>query len=114
MSEWQEAGSSTDEMWDKLKPIEGLYVQKKENVGKNSSNIYVLEVGDKKVGVWGSTVIDSKMEQVPLSVIVRFESLGEATSKAGAKYNDFRVQFKVAPFKEVGADDVRREMDTEE
>ena len=63
---WREVNPDTEDMWDceKDKTIQGVYVAKKENVGENNSNVYVLNVGDKKVGVWGSVVLDSRFEQI--------------------------------------------------
>lgn len=100
MDEWQEANSSTDEAWDGLKTIEGQYINKKTNVGPNSSNMYVLNVNGKSVGVWGSTVIDSKFESVPVGVIVKIEPQGLAKGKSGKEYKDYKVFFKAAPFQE--------------
>lgn len=101
MSEWQEVNTSTDETWDGKGSIEGLYTSKKTGVGPNSSNMYILKVKDKVTGVWGSTVLDSKFETIPLNVLVKIESAGMAESKGGKSYKDYRVFFKGAPYQEV-------------
>ena len=70
--------------------IEGRYVEKKTGVGKNNSNVYVLEVGTAKVGVWGSTVLDTKFANVAIGKMVAIEYLGEAQSKQGGRsYKDY-------------------------
>ena len=47
--------------------VEGRYVAKSENVGRNKSNVYVVETEDgKKIGVWGSTVLDSKFQKIAI------------------------------------------------
>ena len=93
----------TDAMWpEKGKRlsvgdgIEGRYVAKKENIGKFKSNIYVLEVNGERVGVWGSTVLDSKFEQVAIGKMVAIEYTGERESKKGnGQYSDFKFGFGV-------------------
>lgn len=94
---FKEAGAS-GKSWDGEKPVRGIYSAKKTNVGKHSSNVYVLEKDGLEVDVWGSTVLDSKFENIPINSDVMVESLGEATSKTGSKYKDYRVYFK-APVK---------------
>jgi hypothetical protein len=73
--------------------IEGVYVSKKENVGANSSNVYVLKTDEGElVGVWGSTVIDAKFENIALNTEVAIEFVGMKTPKKGGKqYKDFFV-----------------------
>ena len=72
--------------------IEGRYVSKKENVGPNKSTIYVLETPDgKKIGVWGSTVIDSKFENIAVGKMVAIEYVGDKKGKTGSEYHDFKV-----------------------
>jgi len=90
--------AATDKMWfDKENPvkvgqtIEGRYVAKNEGVGANKSNIYVLEVGEERVGVWGSTVLDTKFSQIAEGKMVGIEYLGEVTGKSNRAYKDFWV-----------------------
>jgi hypothetical protein len=92
-----------DQDWDRMWPekdqplkegdsIEGLYVQKVENYGSNHSNVYILEVGDERIGVWGSTVIDEHMKDVALETEVGIEYAGMAKSqKSGKEYKKFIV-----------------------
>jgi len=93
--EWVEATGGSGESWDKLEPVQGIYLRKKENVGRNKSNMYVLKVEDKEISVWGSAVIDGSMGDVPIGSEVRIEPLGEAVGKTGVKYNNFKVMFRI-------------------
>ena len=102
---WEEVSPDTHDMWDfrTKKTIQGVYVAKKENVGENDSNIYVLNVGDEKVGVWGSAVLDGRFEQIAIGSEVKIEYLGKKTGeKGGREYHNFIVYRRPAPFQEVG------------
>lgn len=97
------AASSTDKMWpakDQIlkegDSIEGRYVAKKENVGTNNSNIYYLDVDGERVGVWGSTVLDTKFSQIAIGKMVAIEYLGKKQfEKGGRSYHDFKVGFGI-------------------
>ena len=93
MSEWKEVQESS-EMWDLKKPIEGIYKSMKTNIGKHKSNVYMISTGDELVGVWGSTVLDSKFEQVDVGSEVRIEYLGLGKTDDGTEYKTFRLQYK--------------------
>ncbi len=61
---FKEVGNELPEIWKPEKEgdfIVGIYKQKKERVGKNNSNLYVLDQGQKLMSVWGSTVLDDLM-----------------------------------------------------
>ena len=105
MSDWIETGTTGD-TWKPEKEgdtIQGVYKAKKENVGINESNIYVIQVEgvETTTGVWGSTVLDSRMEEVPIGSIVKIEFTGHEKGKGPKPYKTFRVWFKEAPLKEV-------------
>ena len=100
---WQEAGGASDEVW---KPenagdeLIGKLVRRRENVGANSSNMYYLEQeaanGEKLViAVWGSTVLDTKFDEIPLQAQVKIEYLGTVKGKGPKPYKDFKVLYKV-------------------
>lgn len=97
-----EAGSSTGETWkpeNKGDTIQGLYTAKKENVGVNNSNIYLIHVDgqDEPTSVWGSTVLDTKFQEISIGAEVKIEFLGKVRSKAPQPYKDFKVLYKPAP-----------------
>jgi hypothetical protein len=88
--------------------IEGEYLAKQSDVGSHKSNVYVLEVEGERVGVWGSTVIDARMDEVAIGAMVGFEYLGMRKGK-NADYKDFMVAVaddgEVKLDEEVGAAD---------
>ena len=102
---WEEVNPATQDTWDfRNQPtIQGIYTGKREKVGPNDSNLYALEVKGEKIGVWGSTVLDTHFDQIPIGSEVRIEYLGKAKAeKSGREYHDFKVLKRPAPFKEVG------------
>lgn len=57
--------------------IEGVYLQKKPDVGPNKSNIYVIDCVDGiKRSVWGLTVLDDKMSYVKEGDTIRITYKG--------------------------------------
>lgn len=80
--------------------VQGWFVEKKEEVGPNRSNIYKLKVRKQDgtygfLGVWGTTVLDPKMDLVPLGAEVRITYLGKKPTRTGAgkPYANFTVEF---------------------
>lgn len=99
-SKYRSSDDRTDRNWPEKgvdltegDSIEGLYISKKENVGANSSNVYVLRTPEGElVGVWGSTVIDAKFENIKVNTEVAIEFVGMKKPKSGGKpYKDFFV-----------------------
>ena len=70
--------------------VEGRYIEKKTGVGKHKSNVYVLESNGKKIGVLGSTVLDSKFENIAIGKMVAIAYAGEKEGKNGM-YHDFKM-----------------------
>ncbi len=100
MSEWKTAGNAGDS-WkpeNKGDTVQGIYKAKKENVGINSSNVYMLQVKgvDDLVSVWGSTVLDTKFEEIETGSEVRIEYLGDVKGKGPKPYKDFKVDYRDA------------------
>ena len=97
---WEEVGNSGEsETWDKTGTLIGVFKRHKTNVGPNESNVYEIEAtvdGEPKLySVWGSSVLDSKFEQIDVGSIVKIEALGKAKSpKTGRTYNDFKISVK--------------------
>jgi hypothetical protein len=72
--------------------IEGVYTGKQTNVGPHGSNLYSLKQKDGTViSVWGSTALDSKMQNVGEGDQIKIEFLGEKKGKSGSTYKDFAV-----------------------
>lgn len=101
--DWQEVGNSGESItWDKIGTLIGTYKRMKTNVGPNESNVYELEVKDgeetQTYSIWGSSVINTKFEQIEVGSMVKIEALGTATSpKTGRTYNDFKILVKPVP-----------------
>ena len=80
--------------------IEGLYIEKNGNIGVNNATIHILENETKtKIGIWGSTVLDRKLEKVPFGTEIKVVYLGRKPSekRAGKEYHDFQVFKGVNP-----------------
>lgn len=88
------AGQGGDS-WDKKGELHGHYYQQKSDVGVHNSKVYmILDMEtDKPVQVWGSTVLDTKFQEIPLGSEVWIECLGETTGKRGSKYVDYTVDY---------------------
>lgn len=101
MTEWITVGDSNSTTWDRKEPVQGVFVNMRTDVGPYKSNMYTLKTKDGEVDVWGSTVLDSKFEQVPRGAEVRIEFLGLAEGKSGEEYADYKFQYREVPFKDV-------------
>lgn len=100
--EWKEASAENAESWDRKKQIEGKYIKKQSNVGPNESMVYTLKTKDGEIGVWGSTVLDTKFSYIPINSEVRIDPPTTVKSdKTGREYQDYKVMFKEPEFEEV-------------
>jgi hypothetical protein len=78
----------------------GIYLGKKEDVGPNNSVIYEFKVDGETKGVWGSTVLDTRLGTLEEGMEVRIIYKGKATSeKTKRTYHDFDI-FKREAVKE--------------
>lgn len=96
MGKWDEAiEAGSGDMWDQTGVIEGVYIARRENVGPNNSNVYLIRTEEGDKGVWGSTVLDGKFDDIPLNceVQVEFTGMSEKAGKFGKHYKEFRVRF---------------------
>lgn len=101
MTEWITVGDSNSTTWDRKEPVQGVFVNMQTHVGPHKRNIYTLKTKDGEVDVWGSTVLDSKFEQVPRGSEVRIEFLGMAEGKSGLEYADYKFQYREVPMQDV-------------
>lgn len=62
--------------------IEGVLVQKQNDVGVNKSMLYSIETPKGVKNVWGSTILDSRMTFVKVGekLKITYKGLGEAKS----------------------------------
>jgi ASC-1-like (ASCH) protein len=116
MSEWQEINAGAQTYWDRKEPVQGVLVSVKPESGQYNTKLYVLEAkGGAHVGVNGTAVLDSKLDQVKVGTEVRIEPLGEAKSeKTGRTYQDFKVLTREVPFAEVTTESTKDEIALED
>lgn len=95
-----EAGSGSGDTWkpeNEGDTLVGTLKAIKTNVGQNDSNVYVFEEvadAEEDVSVWGSAVLDSKFEEIPVGSRVKIEFLGRVKGKGPQPYKDFKVLYK--------------------
>src|SRR3990167_9375780 len=93
---WKSVKGETNfnQVWDfDLEPvIEGKLLEKKENVGPSESNMYEVETAKGIFSVWGTTVLDNRIEIIPVGSLVKIMYKGRKTNpKNGRSFKDFEV-----------------------
>ena len=63
--------------------IEGIVVNKQEDVGINNSKLYSIETQEGVKNVWGSAILDSRMVLVSIGQKVKITYKGVAEAKQG-------------------------------
>lgn len=111
----------SDDKWVKLdssaptweyteeKEFIGVFVEKREHIGPNDSNLYMFEnEKDHKLwGVWGSAVLDTRFKNLKVGEEVKIEYKGKTKSeKTGRSFHDFDV-WHAKPVMEKIEDDVK-------
>lgn len=96
LDNWEEVSPQTDivPVWDykKDKEIVGIYKTALTNIGPNKSNMYHLETENGVVGVWGTSLLDSRFAQISLGSKVKLVYEGFAKSdKTGRNYHNFKT-----------------------
>jgi hypothetical protein len=103
MSEWIDVERETenkekDNIWEPEtvgESIQGIYIEKEENVGQFKSKMYFLKTEEGEKKIWGSTVLDNLMGKVPLGSEVRIIYQGKQPSKSGRQpWKDYKVQYR--------------------
>ena len=71
----------------------GTYIGKKEHVGENDSTVYTIDCLGEIKDVWGSTVLDIRMQAVKIGEDVKLVYLGQLPSekRKGKTYHNFDV-----------------------
>lgn len=72
--------------------VEGILIVKKENVGPNESNAYYLEKDNKQTMIWGTTVLDSRMDLVKVGDQIKITFKGTEENKKGQPTKIFKVE----------------------
>lgn len=102
-----EVTMEASETWDRKDVVQGKLVSVKSNIGPNESMLYTLDTANGKIGIWGSTVLDTKFAGIPNGSEVRIEPQGEVKSeKTGRSYQDFKVFVKPPEFEEIPSEDI--------
>ena len=89
---FKEIGNEYPEEWKPVNngdQITGAYIEKKQEVGQNKANVYIIEVDGKQKSVWGSTVLDDKMLNVSPGKLIRVTYQGVDTKK---NYKKFKLE----------------------
>ena len=92
MTEYEEISPDT---WKPVEgdAIEGKLIGKRTDVGANDSNAYDLQTKEgKQVMLWGSTVLDSRMEYVEVGEQVRITFKATEQNKLGQPVKIFKVE----------------------
>lgn len=88
-----EVGGFESEVWTEDYVLVGFLAGRRINVGPNKSNMYEFDTRDGKVAVWGSTVLDGRLEDVPEGALVRLEWTG-VHQGAENSYKTYSVKFR--------------------
>jgi|TARA_R100000789_G_C3004039_1_gene149608 hypothetical protein len=73
--------------------VEGVLVNRKKEVGPNKSMLYHLKQKDDNIiSVWGSTVLDNRLELVPDGSYIRITFKGIEQNKIGQPVKIFKVE----------------------
>jgi hypothetical protein len=65
--------------------LEGVYSEKKTDIGMNKSNIYTIKTASGDVGVWGSKVLDDRFSEIAIGAEVKVVYLGKQRTKDGSR-----------------------------
>ncbi len=92
-SDWEEVVMSPIWDFEEKKELVGVLVDSQENIGKNKSMLYTFETPDgERWGVWGSTVIDTRMRTAVVGQEIKIVFKGMKQSPTtGRKYKDFTI-----------------------
>lgn len=77
--------------------VEGIFVKAESGVGANNSALYHVEVDGKPVAIWGSAVLDPKMNAVKPGDLIKIVYLGKGEAKGGhnaAKLFDVYIDYE--------------------
>ena len=68
--------------------INGIFIEKLENVGEYNSNLYKIQNGDEIINVWGKRHLDSLMDLVTIGdkIILRYVGTEEVNNHQMKKF----------------------------
>lgn len=91
MTEWEKVDPKVWEPKQSGDFVEGIYIIKREGLGVHKSNMYILENNQKQIGVWGSAILDQKMELVKVGERVKIEFGGKEETKDKKPVNIYEI-----------------------
>lgn len=68
---------------EKDESVEGIFMKAEPEVGTNKSMLYSIDVEGKPVAIWGSAVLDTKMNAVKPGDLIKIIYLGKGEAKGG-------------------------------
>lgn len=72
--------------------LQGVLVSKESDVGLHKSRLYIIEKENhKRVSVWGSAILDQRMDAIQLGEKVRIEFKGTEKNKKGQDIKIYKV-----------------------
>ena len=79
--------------WEENKRLVGVLVEMREKVGPNESKIWVIEEPDgTKVEIWGTNVLDSRLNSIPQGSEIKIEYGGmKKNPGTGRNYKAYEV-----------------------
>lgn len=88
---WEEINLNDNaDVWDKEKPIEGVFVKMEDGIGPNESKMYTIKTNNGEVKVWGSMVLDDKLADIDPDSYIKIEYEGKVKGKK-AEYHSYKV-----------------------
>ena len=83
--------------------IVGILKDRESGVGPNESMMYTLQTKDGVYGVWGGTVLDTRLKNAEIGDEVKIVYNGyKKSEKTGREYKDFTVFRRQPVMEEVG------------
>lgn len=108
---WKVVGNVWDEMFLFETPgdeFTGVYLSTGHDIGPNRSQVHIFADGVHRIGIWGSSALDQRMQSARTGHMtrIRYDALALA-SKSNREYKDFQVwQMEgLAPGYSAGPDD---------
>lgn len=109
---YEEVGDYWDEMYafeNKGDRFEGIFVASIPDIGENESTVHVFKHEGRRIGIWGSTILDTRMVDVQRgdSALIVFEGM-DVSPKTGRTFKSFKVYRKkgLSPGKKPSEDDI--------
>lgn len=98
MGDFEEVGGFWDDMYffeNEGDSLTGLFLRSVDNVGPNDSTVHVFKVNNIPIGIWGTVLLDNRMEGIESGDIIRVIYNGMLVNeKTGRSYRSFNVYKK--------------------